>query len=279
MSSGPLVSVIIPTWNRAALVVEAAASVLAQDYPRLELLVVDDGSTDDTRERLAAIGDDRLRLLVNEENLGVSAARNRGIRAAAGEFIALLDSDDLWRPAKLSRQLEFFRHRPAAQICQTGEVWIRNGVRVNPRRRHRKYSGDIFRHCLPLCIVSPSAVMLRRSLLTAVGLFDESLPACEDYDLWLRIAARHPIYLLDEPLVVKRGGHADQLSRTVPRLDYYRLRSLMKLLRETPLTAEQRQLAVAELRRKAAIYLPGCRKRGRLAEAVALAAELRAFGG
>lgn len=261
----PFVSVIIPTYNRGWVVAEAVESVLGQDYAGpLELIVVDDGSTDHTPEILAGFAE-RIRV-IRQENRGVSAARNRGIDAASGELIALLDSDDLWLAAKLSRQVEFFRRHPDALICQTEEIWVRNGVRVNPKKKHRKPSGMIFEPSLALCLVSPSAVMMRPSLLATVGRFDETLPACEDYDLWLRVACRYPIHLLDEPLIVKRGGHDDQLSRE-PGLDRHRIRSLMTVLAHCPLTGSQRRAAVSMLREKCAIYALGCRKRGRVDEA------------
>jgi len=274
----PLVSVIIPTFNRSAMVVEAVESVLAQTCAELEIIVVDDGSTDDTRERLLSYGQ-RLVLVVNEENQGVSAARNRGIRQSQGEFVALLDSDDLWQPEKIQRQLDFFFTYPQAMICQTEELWIRRGRRVNPRQKHRKYSGYIFPHCLPLCIVSPSAVMIKRELFSRVGLFDEQLPACEDYDLWLRIAVHEPIFLLDEPLIVKRGGHDDQLSRTIPSLDKYRIQALCKLLQNEELSAEQRRQTVEELRKKARIFSQGCLKRGKVAEAEQVERLVKAVAG
>ena len=209
---------------------------------------------------------DRLRML-RQPNLGVSAARNHGIAAAAGNLIAFLDSDDLWLPTKLARQVDFFRTHPQAQICQTQETWIRNGVRVNPKKRHRKRSGMIFEPSLELCLVSPSAVMLRRGLLDAVGGFDTSLPACEDYDLWLRIGSRWPIFLIDEPLILKCGGHADQLSNA-PSLDKYRIRSIQNLLARDGLTVAQSRAAASVLIRKCRIYANGCDKRGRPAEAV-----------
>ena len=259
----PLVSVIIPTFNRAAMVVEAVDSVLAQNYQPLEIIVVDDGSTDDTGVRLADYGE-RLQVIRLPLNRGVSAARNWGIRQSHGAYVALLDSDDLWLPDKIERQMDFFLTHPEAMICQTEEIWIRRGKRVNPKHKHRKYSGSIFSHCLPLCIVSPSAVMFKRELISQVGLFDEQLPACEDYDLWLRIAAHHPIFLLDEPLIIKRGGHEDQLSRTVLFLDRYRIQSLCKLLQHEELSAIQRQQVVRELQKKARIFCNGCLKRGKI---------------
>jgi len=262
--SSPRASVIVPCYNRAWAIEAAVESVLAQDFKDFELIVVDDGSTDDTLKRLARYGT-RLRIL-QQDRRGVSAARNLGIRQAGGALIAFLDSDDLWRPGKLVRQMEFFETHPEALICQTEEIWVRRGVRVNPKTRHRKPSGWIFEPSLALCLVSPSAVMARRVLFEQVGFFDEDLPACEDYDLWLRVSCRFPIHLIDEPLVVKQGGHADQLSRA-PGLDRFRIRALEKIIAGGALTPDQRRAAAAMLRRKCAIYAGGCRKRGRRAEA------------
>ena len=260
----PLVSVVLPTFNRGWTVNHAIDSVLVQDDPALELIVVDDGSTDDTPHRLAAY-ESRIRV-IRQANQGVSAARNAGIRAASGDLIAFLDSDDAWLPDKVAAQVAFFNDHPLSRICQTEEIWIRNGVRVNPGKRHRKAGGMIFERSLALCLVSPSAVMLRRSLLDEVGLFDPVLPACEDYDLWLRIAWKYPIDLIDRPLIVKHGGHADQLSR-MPELDKYRIRSIKGLLDSGCLSEGQRKAAIAMLKTKCGIYAQGCRKRERTAEA------------
>ena len=265
--NNPLISVIVPTYNRAWALGEALDSVLAQTYPAVELIVVDDGSTDETPDLLARYGDD-LRVLTLE-NGGVSQARNHGISASTGEFIAFLDSDDRWLPDKLAEQAAFFKATPEALICQTEEIWIRNGKRVNPCKHHKKPSGDIFEASLHLCLVSPSAVMMRRSLLEDVGLFDESLPACEDYDLWLRIACRYPVYTTPSPLVVKHGGHDDQLSKT-PLLDRFRIQSLVRLLESGSLSAAQADAARAVLEKKGRIYAGGCRKHDRHEEADAI---------
>lgn len=262
----PTVSVVIASYNRASLLKEAIDSVLTQDFDDFELIVVDDGSTDDTPELLRSYANI---CVVRQDRRGVSAARNAGVRRASGEFLAFLDSDDLWLAEKLSAQIAFFKTHPRAVICQTEEIWIRRGVRVNPRRRHRKYSGMIFERSVELCLVSPSAVMLERSLLDKVGRFDESLPACEDYDLWLRIACRFPIHLITTPLVIKRGGHPDQLSR-VPGLERFRIYALKKVLENPPeggLTQSQRMAAVEALSNKCAIYARGCLKRGHVDEA------------
>jgi glycosyltransferase involved in cell wall biosynthesis len=262
--SHPLVSVIIPTYNRREYLSRAIDSVLGQTYPGFELLVVDDGSTDETPDLLKAYGRD-IRV-IRQANSGVSSARNAGIRAAGGELIALLDSDDSWLPEKLAHQVDFFRASPQATICQTQEIWIRNGKRVNPKKRHRKFSGMIFEKTLPLCLVSPSAVMMRASLFREVGLFDERLPACEDYDLWLRITWKYPVHLIDIPLIVKHGGHPDQLS-AMPELDKYRIHALVKILRRGGLSESQRKAALATLADKCRVYAGGCRKRGRMDEA------------
>jgi len=260
----PRVSVIIPTYNRSRMLKEAIDSVLSQDYPHFELVVVDDGSTDATAELLQAYGQDLV--VIRQPNRGVSAARNAGIAAASGRYIAFLDSDDLWLPQKLTRQVRFFNQYPDALVCQTEEIWMRNGRRVNPGLRHRKLSGMIFEPSLHLCLISPSAVMIRRSLFRAVGRFDENLPACEDYDLWLRVGSRHPVYLIPEAGIIKRGGHPDQLSKT-PGLDKYRIRSLVKILESNLLSREQTAAAVIVLRKKCAIYAGGCLQRGRKEEA------------
>jgi glycosyltransferase involved in cell wall biosynthesis len=263
-SKNPLISVIIPTHNRGWIVKEAIDSVLAQDFTDYELIVVDDGSTDKTPDLLDLY--EKKIVVVRQKNKGVSAARNKGIATAAGRWIAFLDSDDLWMPKKLSTQVGFFRSHPDALVCQTEEIWIRNGVRVNPKRRHQKYSGMIFERSLELCLVSPSAVMIDRGLFDIVGLFDENLPTCEDYDLWLRISSRYPVFLIDCPLIIKRGGHDDQLSRP-PRQDKYRIQALKKIIESNMLSKAQNRAAIKTLKEKCGIYASGCIKRGRRDEA------------
>jgi glycosyltransferase involved in cell wall biosynthesis len=260
----PCVSVIIPTFNRGWVLKEAVDSVLGQTFGDFELIVVDDGSEDDTAQILETYKGGIS--VIRQENAGVSAARNYGIRKASGRLISFLDSDDLWLPRKLERQVEFFETHPRAMICQTEETWIRNGKRVNPKKRHQKVSGVFFERSLSLCLVSPSAVMIRRDLLDTVGLFDEQLPACEDYDLWLRIGYRYPVHLIDEPLIIKRGGHTDQLSMA-PGLDRYRIKALIKLIDSGGLSYPQAQAAAGVLMEKCAIYANGCMKRGRVEEA------------
>ena len=260
----PLVTVIIPTYNRGWIIQEAIDSVLDQDFNDYELIVVDDGSEDNTLEILEAYG--KAIKVLQQGNRGVSAARNRGIEEATGRLIAFLDSDDLWLPKKLSTQVKFFENNADALINQTQEIWNRNGLRVNPKKRHHKFSGMIFERSLELCLVSPSAVMIAKELFDTVGVFDENLPACEDYDLWLRISCRYPVHLTDLPLVIKRGGHDDQLSKGVG-LDKYRIQSLLKIIESDLLLPQQYQAAITTLKEKCEVYAGGCRKRGRIQEA------------
>lgn len=262
------ISVVIPTYNRAGVLGRALDSVGRQTLAPLEVLIVDDGSEDATSRIVTEFYPECE--LLRQPNQGVSAARNRGVRAARGDWIAFLDSDDEWLPEKLAEQVAMLGAEPGCRIVHTDEIWIRNGVRVNPRRRHRKAGGWIFRNCLPLCAISPSSALLHRSIFDDVGAFDEDLPACEDYDFWLRCTAREAVTFVDLPLVIKHGGHADQLSRRVEALDRYRIVALRKLLDETALKPGDRAAAVATLLEKIAVYRAGAARRGRFAEAESL---------
>lgn len=271
----PLISVIVPTFDRWPVLRRALDSVFAQRFRDFELIVVDDGSTDRTSEELKKAGLP-LRLFTTERR-GVAAARNFGVSQARGRYIVFLDSDDTWLPRKLEAQAAFMAGHPDVRICQTDEIWIRNGVRVNARAVHRKPSGDIYPRCLELCLVSPSAVILTRELFESFGGFDESFPVCEDYELWLRIGAKFPVPLISEPLVVKYGGHADQLSRSTWGMDRYRVLALQKLLSSGCLDAAQRGAALDVLGRKTAILAQGARKRGREEDARGYEAALAQF--
>ena len=273
----PLISVIIPTYNRKTLLSRAIDSVFAQKDADFELIIVDDGSTEKLDGGWSSTDGDKpnsirhppsiIRFFRLEKNCGPAAARNLGIKEAKSEWVAFLDSDDEWKPGKLKAQLEFFRKNPDHLICQTEEIWVRNGKRVNPMKKHKKSGGWIFEKCLPLCIISPSAVMIHRKLFHEVGLFDESLPACEDYDLWLRIAAKHPVGLIEKPYLLKYGGHVDQRSREFPAMDRFRIRSLAKILSQNILTPEQTFAARQTLEQKSRIFIAGALKRGKAKEA------------
>ncbi len=259
VSGPPIVSVVIPTYNRAEWLGNTLRSVLKQTFIDFELIVVDDGSTDDTENVVQSFP--RVQYVRLQENRGVSGARNTGLSRAVGRYICFLDSDDLWCERKLEVQVGWMESNADCRVCYTDEIWIRRGVRVNPMNKHRKYSGDIFRHCLPLCIVSPSSAMLRASLFDEVGAFDESLPACEDYDLWLRIAVKYPFHFIEEPLIIKQGGHSDQLSRKYWGMDRFRVAALEKLLVSNTLEGERLTLARETLVKKCKVLVRGFAKR------------------
>ena len=254
------ISVIIPSWNRAERLAAALDSVYAQSVPPLEIIVVDDGSTDHTRELLARHYPE-VRYIF-QQNQGISQARNTGITAASGEWLALLDSDDRWEPCKLEQQQAAIHANPGCKLCHSDEIWVRNGKRVNPMKKHAKHGGWIFRYCLPLCVISPSAVMIHRDIFSEIGLFDETLPACEDYDLWLRICAVYPVLYVDQPLIVKTGGHADQLSRRYWGMDRFRIQALEKILVTGVLDEQDHRAALETLLQKTAIIIQGAVKRG-----------------
>jgi glycosyltransferase involved in cell wall biosynthesis len=256
---------------------EAVNSVLAQDFEDFELIVVDDGSTDGTAEEIKRYGG-RVKLFPHSENRGVSAARNKGILHARGKYIAFLDSDDLWVKGKLKIQTAFLDENPHYPLCYTDEIWVRRGKRVNPKLKHAKYAGWIFEKCLPLCTISPSSAMMRKTLFSKVGLFDEALPVCEDYDFWLRVSARFPIFFINKKLIIKRGGHSDQLSQRSWGNDRYRVIALEKLLSEPHITGEERDMVLKEMENKCRILHKGFLKRGSDIEARHYQEIMRRYG-
>ena len=186
----PLVSVVIPTYNRWPMIGEAVESVLTQTFNGFELIVVDDGSTDNTRASLSQC-DSRLKLF-SQPRTGVAAARNAGVPMSRGKYIAFLDSDDLWLPGKLAIQTISWNEILGALSAKLRKSGSAMGSESMPNRGTESLTGDIFQRSLELCLVSPSAVMMTKELFYWAGGFDESFPVCEDYDLWLRIAVCHP---------------------------------------------------------------------------------------
>ncbi len=262
MISFPKISVIIPSFNREKTVVRAINSVLEQNYPNIELIVVDDGSSDNTATILKKKYLKSL-ILLEQTNQGVSSARNRGVEQSSGKWIAFLDSDDYWHPKKLAYQIQALELLPDLKILQTQEIWIRNGRRVNPRIKHKKPKGWIFNKSLKLCCISPSSVLIEKALFCDAGGFDEDLLACEDYDLWLRITANHPVGLVDQLLLTKTGGHQDQLSMKYAAMDRFRVYSLLKNLSISSLSQKQVLAAENQLDEKTEILVMGAKKRGR----------------
>lgn len=253
------VSIIIPVRNREEFLVRAITSVFEQSYSAYELIVIDDGS-DRPLGAAQALVEEAGHCWIQQTPRGVSAARNRGVAAARYDWIAFLDSDDRWKSEKLKKQVHFHLHHPEILISQTDEEWYRYGRWVNKKKYHRLAEGDGFKDSLELCCISPSSVLLHRTVLKECGVFDERFPVCEDYELWLRVAARYQIGLISEKLIEKYGGHSDQLSRSLPALDRYRLHAILKLLIFAYLTEAQQSLAVDAALRRTHLLALGAKK-------------------
>lgn len=260
-----LISIILPTYNRADFIRSSLDSVFAQTYTHWELVIIDDGSTDDTVTVLREYDDPRIKYIY-QENQGVSAARNTGVAQCSGEIIALLDSDDEWLPEKLEKQLRYMADN-GFEICQTDEIWVRNGKRVNQPAKYAKPEGWFFEASLNMCLISPSCTMFTRRAWERIGPFDIHMPSCEDYDMWLRACLVYPVGLVSEKLTIKHGGREDQLSNCVPCADLHRIRALIKILQCGKLDGEQVRSAMNELEAKVAIYRQGCEKRGKIEDA------------
>jgi glycosyltransferase involved in cell wall biosynthesis len=264
-----MISVVIPSYNRAAFIGKAIVSVLDQSLACGEIIVVDDGSSDETSKIVKGISETSkipIRYLY-QENKGVSVARNVGISEVQYNMLCFLDSDDRWAPRKLELQFKAMEQQPQYLISHTREVWYRQGRQVNQKKKHIPPHGNIFQRALRMCVVGMSTVMVRRELFIRYGLFAEDMLCCEDYDLWLRVGRKEDFLLVDEPLTLKDGGRPDQLS-AVHRLgmDTWRIRSLCSLLKKKSLSSEQYDLTFKELERKCYIYGKGCIKHGRVEE-------------
>jgi glycosyltransferase involved in cell wall biosynthesis len=259
------ISVIIPTYNRVRRLKKAIDSVLAQSHQDFELIVVDDGSDDNTAELIDNYIHDIVYL--RQENRGPAAARNRGIEKARYNLLAFLDSDDWFAENKLATQIKAMQENPMFHISHTNEIWYRNGQILNQKIKHKKNSGDIFGQSLKLCAVGMSTVMIHRKIFERYGIFDEELPCCEDYEFWLRVSVEEKFLLVEEPLTLKDGGRADQVS-TIYRtgMDKFRIKAIVKILISGRLKDHQAEIARRELERKCRIYGTGCIKHGRSVE-------------
>jgi glycosyltransferase involved in cell wall biosynthesis len=259
-----LVSVIIPTFNRACLLGRAVESVLSQTYNNYEIMVVDDGSDDETSDIIESFNK-QVRFF-HIPHSGVSKARNTGIENAKGEWISFLDSDDYWLPQKLEKQMAYLKSNPEYRVCHTDEIWIKNGKRINQGKKHRKYAGWFFSPSLKLCLISPSTVIIGREVLDDVGIFDEDFEYVEDYELWLRITSKYPIGYIGEKLIVKTGGHSDQLSNRIDGIEKYRITALEKFILNGNLKPQYLAEALKIYLYKCNIYINGCEKRGKYIE-------------
>jgi glycosyltransferase involved in cell wall biosynthesis len=254
------ISVIIPTLNRCFLLQRAIQSVLNQSYKPNEIIVIDNGSSDDTKKTIQTLYPN-IRYLT-EDKIGVSAARNKGIINARSEWIAFLDSDDVWKPEKLEKQLILnFEFKNKYRFIHTNEIWFRNGVFLNQMKKHEKSGGNLFNKCLKLCCISPSSSLIKKKIFDEYGLFDEDLKVCEDYDMWLRLTSKENVGYVSQPLVVKYGGHSDQLSQKYWGMDRFRIQSIEKNIKNKCFSKDQNKLAYEMLIKKLKIVIKGANKR------------------
>ncbi len=303
--NGSAVSVVIPVYDRPELLAEAVASVLAQTIVPLEIVVVDDGSSvpvdattlaeaaRDLMERgwtvqgligrssaaphadgFAAAGRASADepqpelIVVRLPHSGFPGkARNAGVEAARGGLIAFLDSDDLWMPARLERQLACLKAKAGTRLVHTRELWLREGREVSQSGQVHARLGDVFADSLRKCVIGPSTVLIEKSLLAELGGFREDIEVAEDYELWIRLAAREMVGYVDEKLVVKRAGGWDQLSEKYGMIEGFRIAALEAIVASSALPPSRMEAARAELSRKYRVFAAGARKRGRNAEA------------
>ncbi len=281
MDKCPLVSVVIPTYNRVNFLKEAISSVLGQNYSEIELIVVDDGSSDGSEEWCKSLNEgsenERFRYVRIAHSGFPGLVRNVGIRMASGEYIAFLDSDDIWIEEKIEEQINLMESRVNCVISHTKERWVRNRKEISQSRQRHRREGDIFEDALLKCIIGPSTVMVRKDIFNYAGFFNEHMEIAEDYELWLRVTALYRVCYIDRPLVVKRGGHSDQLSEKYGQIEIFRieaLESFIEWLSHAKNTFSKlgwnperyplvKSLAYKELARKCSIYARGCFKRGR----------------
>ena len=252
------ISVVIPSYNRKDFLKRSIDSAINQTKKPLEIIVVDDGSTDGTETMIKSDYD--FVKFIKQKNKGVSAARNIGIKVSIGEWICFLDSDDEWKKDKLEKQINAMKSNPGYKFFHSNEIWIKNGLRINQKKKHKKYGGDIFDKCLDMCRISPSSVMIDKTVFDEVGNFNEDLVVCEDYELWLRICDKYRVFFIDEPLIIKYGGHQGQLSYSIESIENHRIKALEYLILEN-LNRKNKRHAIQMLLSKLNIYLKGLVKR------------------
>ena len=254
------ISVVIPSHNRCELLKRAISSVLNQTIKPREIIIIDNGSTDNTHGMISSLFPKIT--YIYEKTKGVSIARNIGIKNCYSTWIAFLDSDDAWEPQKLEKQFFYTNNNNKKyRLIHTNEIWYKNNKFQNQLKKHQKSGGDIFQKSLELCCISPSSAFIKKEVFDDYGFFDESLEVCEDYDMWIRITAKEEVGFLDNSLVIKYGGHNDQLSKKYWGMDRFRIKSLEKNLKNNWFTSEQQKSVLDILIKKLSILSNGAKKR------------------
>tara|TARA_B100000963_G_scaffold289235_1_gene258685 strand:- start:192 stop:1028 length:837 start_codon:yes stop_codon:yes gene_type:complete len=253
------ISVVIPTYNRSKLLCRSIRSVLNQTFQPKEIIVVDNGSNDNTRDMISK-SFRNIRYIYHNKK-GVSAARNIGIKISRSNWVSFLDSDDEWMKDKLLLQKEYILKNPNVNFLHTNEIWFKNGKHLNQKNIHRKYGGYIFENCLKLCCISPSSTLIKKKLFDKTGFFDESFQVCEDYELWLRISSKIKIHFLEDKLTIKHGGHDGQLSQKYWGMDRFRIMAIEKNILDNWFNEEQKRYAIKDLISKIKIILIGAQNR------------------
>ena len=269
------VDAVITTHNRAEFITDALDSAVKQTFDELRIIIIDDGSNINVSAIISKYLSESSGLLkkkkrkifyVYQRQRGISAARNTGIKLSRADYIAFIDDDDIWKKKKIERQIEELAAN-GLRVCYTDEIWYMNGKHLNQLKKHRKYSGDIFEKALPLCIISPSSILIERSVFSEIGFFDTSFEVCEDYEFWLRLTLHFEVFFLEEKLIIKRGGHDSQLSRKYPAMDRFRIEAIKKLIDNVKMPENKYQAALNEIKKKIDIYINGCLKREKKEEA------------
>ncbi len=211
----PKISVIIPTYNRAHIVCETIDSVLAQTYKNYEIIVVDDGSEDNTKEILKKYGEKII--YIYQKNKGLPAARNTGIKHMKGEYAAFVDSDDLFLPTKLEEQMNVFDQNPEIAVVSTMAELIDDDAHKLAGYKPQAFNSCDFKGILESNFVVMSSTIVKKNVLLAVDMFDETLKTCEDWDIWIRILAEYKLYYLEKPLLKYRIS-ADAMSKNLLKI-------------------------------------------------------------
>ncbi len=260
------VTVVIPVQNRAEMLRRAVESVSAQTFQDFDLIVVDDASTEDLSGVKGLLEGEGHAWLRMKENGGPAVARNAGAAMMKGEWLAFLDSDDVWSPEKLERQLEWHARNPQAEMSQCEEEWLRNGQPLKKKAAQEQPDGWVFEKCVEVCCVSPSCVMISRELWQELSGFDVRYRVCEDYELWLRASLHNQVGLVKSesgPLVTRHGGHDDQLSFAVEAMDRFRVLALLELMNREELSEERRCYVEQGVLKRAEVLIKGAQKRGK----------------